>query len=142
MKYIFPLIVILFFFSCNTKNSSPSEKLKDEAEQVLKRSLNDPSSYEFVDFRIDTLMRNVLNVQILEIKKDIEIAKKDSIKNKKNIKTLRGLLKFTESRLPLKNRLEFIYEYRAKNKFGALILGRSKVISDENFNFIEIKENE
>jgi hypothetical protein len=142
MKYIFPLIVTLFIFSCNTKNSNPTEKLKEEAEQVLKRSLNDPSSYEFVDFRIDTVMRNVINIQMLEIKKDIEIAEKDSLKNKKRIKTLRGLMKLTESRMPLKNRLEFIYEYRAKNKFGALILGSSKVISDQNFNFIEFKENE
>lgn len=142
MKYIFPLIVTLFIFSCNTKDSNPTEKLKEEAEQVLKRSLNDPSSYEFVDFRIDTVMRNVINIQMLEIKKDIEIAEKDSLKNKKRIKTLRGLMKLTESRMPLKNRLEFIYEYRAKNKFGALILGSSKVISDQNFNFIEFKENE
>jgi len=142
MKYIFPLIVTLFIFSCNTKNSNPTEKLKEEAEQVLKRSLNDPSSYEFVDFRIDTVMSNFINIQMLEIKKDIEIAEKDSLKNKKRIKTLRGLMKLTESRMPLKNRLEFIYEYRAKNKFGALILGSSKVISDQNFNFIEFKENE
>ena len=142
MKYIFPFIVTLFIFSCNTKNTNPTEKLKEEAEQFLKRNLNDPSSYEFVDFRIDTLLRSVKNIQMLEIKKDIEIAEKDSLKNKKRIKMLRGLMKLTESQIPPKNRLEFIFEYRAKNKFGALILGRSKVIGNQNFNFIELKESE
>ena len=39
------------------------------------------------------------------------------------------------------NQMEFKIEYRAKNKFNALIVGSSKVISDKNYNLISVTEN-
>jgi peptidoglycan hydrolase CwlO-like protein len=57
MKKLFLLILILFIFSCS-KEISPEEKIKQALEEYLFKTINDPSSYEFVEIgKIDTISK-------------------------------------------------------------------------------------
>lgn len=57
MKKLLLLLLILFIFSCG-KEISPEEQIKQVLEEYLFKTINDPSSYEFVEIgRIDTISK-------------------------------------------------------------------------------------
>jgi hypothetical protein len=137
MKKIIPIVFTLFtIISCEQK---PIEKLKEDAEKEVVSRLNDPSSYEFVSFQEDNFEREVIKQRITDIKKQLEKAEKAN--NKEEILKQKGYLKATENLKLPENQMEFKIEYRAKNKFNALIIGSSKVVSDKNYKLISVTEN-
>lgn len=124
-------------FSCEP--NKPIEKLKDEAEKVVISKLNDPSSYEFISFQEDNFKREVILQRIKDIKNQIKKAEK--INNKEVLVEYKYNLEAAENLKLPENQMEFKIEYRAKNKFNALIIGNSKVISDKDYNLISVTEN-
>ena len=137
MKKIIIFVFVMFtIISCEPKK--PIERLQEEAEKEIISKLNDPSSYEFISFQEDNFEREVILQRIIDIKNQIKKT------NKKNTVLLQeyndNLLSAENMKLP-DNQMEFKIEYRAKNKFNALIVGSSKVISDKNYNLISVTEN-
>ena len=72
MKKVLLLLIFFFGISCTKKKE---EVLKEEIENHIKKGLNDPGSYEFVSFKIDSSMADIYN----EIKK-LHLKKKDTVR--------------------------------------------------------------
>ena len=136
-KLLLLLFAIIITISCESKK--PIEKLQDAVEKKIVSNLNDPSSYEFVSFKEDTFEREVLKQRIIDIKNQLKKLEKSN--DKEQILNYNDQLIAAENMKLPENQLEFKIEYRAKNKFNALILGSSKVISDKNYNLISVTEN-
>ncbi len=138
MKKIILIALTMFaIISCEPKK--PIEKLQEEAEKEVISKLNDPSSYEFVSFQEDNFEREVIKQRITDIKNQLEKAEKAN--NKEEILKQKDYLEAAENLKFPENQMEFKMEYRAKNKFNALIIGSSKVVSDKNYNLISVTEN-
>lgn len=137
MKKILLLSLIsTLMLSCNLK-SDPKENLKEVAEKMLKTNLNDPSSYEFVSFEIDTTEIQVARQRLTDLKtilpKSTSEIQTEIINDQ--IQTLKSKYDFESKNIT------YSLKYRAKNKFGALVLGNSKVTSDKDFNMLNLEEN-
>lgn len=136
-KIILIAFTIFAIVSCEPKK--PIEKLQDEAEKEVISKLNDPSSYEFISFQEDNFEREVILQRIKDIESQIKKAEKTN--NKEVLLEYKYNLEAAENLKLPENQMEFKIEYRAKNKFNALIIGNSKVISDKNYNLISVTEN-
>lgn len=137
MKKILLLSLIsTLMLSCNLK-SDPKENLKEEAEKMLKTNLNDPSSYEFVSFEIDTAEIQVARQRLTDLKtilpKSTSEIQTEIINDQ--IETLKSKYDFESKNIT------YSLKYRAKNKFGALVLSNSKVTSDKDFNMLNLEKN-
>lgn len=132
MKQVILLFIAITFINCNSKKITPEDKLREDAEKLLASKLDDPSSYEFVSFKYDTINRNIA-------KQDLDILNKMALKSKTDLekKAIQDRIKSTP--VYEENEIEFILKYRIKNSFNAIVLDSSKVISDENLNLIELK---
>ena len=131
------ILTLLSIISCDLKPKNPTEKLKEEAENMLKHNLNDPSSYEFVSFEIDTFEIQVARQRLNDLKTILP-------KSKSEIQTemINEQMEVLKSKYDFKStNVNYSLKYRAKNKFGALVLGSSKVTSDKDFNLINLEEN-
>lgn len=125
------MIVFTIFISCNSKQITPEEKLKEDAEKLLLSKLDDPSSYEFISINYDTIKQNIA-------KQDLDILKKMALKAKTEIEKQAIEDRIKSTPVYNDNQIEFILKYRIKNKFNAIVLDSSKVISDKKYNLIAV----
>lgn len=138
MKKIILFVFTMFaIISCEPKK--PIEKLQELAEKLVITRLNDPSSYEFISFQEDNYEREIAEQRIVDIKARFKKVEKTA--NKETILKYNEELASAENMKLPENQMEFKIEYRAKNKFNALIIGSSSVISDENYKLISLTEN-
>ena len=108
MKKIFTILVFICFYSC--KQPTPKDLLIEKAEIELKKSMHDPSSYEFVSFEED------IQKQSDELIKSNELGIEPQYKS--NVRYYKLI-------------------YRGKNMMGALILNEKYVVcsNDEDLTF-------
>lgn len=138
MKKIILFVFTMFaIISCEPKK--PIEKLQELAEKLVITRLNDPSSYEFISFQEDNYEREIAEQRIVDIKARFKKVEKTA--NKETILKYNEELASAENMKLPENQMEFKIEYRAKNKFNALIIGSSSVISDQNYKLISLTEN-
>lgn len=131
MKKIILGIIAVIIFGCSS-DKTPKDQLKEDAEKALLIKLNDPSSYDFVEFKVDTILREISNQDILTAK--ILMAKENDELKKQAFQDL-----IDKTKVYPKNQIEFLLIYRTKNKFNAIELDSSIVISDNDFKLIAIK---
>lgn len=113
MKKIVLIITMVFICSCN--KSTPKDILIQKAETELKKTMHDPSSYEFVSFEED--FEKELDVQMTsDLSKIQEGYKRD----------------FSYYKLT----------YRGKNMMGALILNETYVVcsNDKDLLFLRLED--
>ncbi len=146
-KTLFALSATIIILSCSSKID-----LKEITKNYIRDSIlvrfNDPKSFEFVDIKFDSInSHSMIESEIESLESDLKIKNMDLELNKKNMeysdfddlnsyKKIDGLTKSTikllkesilecETNLKKPNKLDHInthVTYRAKNKFGALIL--------------------
>lgn len=116
MKKVLWLLVFICFFSCS---KTKQEILKNEIETKIKSGLNDPSSYEFERFRVDSSM--------IEIQRELE-----KMRLKKNDTTYckKSIIKYDGS-----------FSFRSKNSYGALILANYYYQADKNYKLLYLMDN-
>jgi hypothetical protein len=134
MKKIICLSMIFFatFINCDSKKTTPEDKLKEEAEKLLLSKLDDPSSYEFISFKYDTIKRDIAKQDLVILNKMALNAKTDLEKQ-----AIEDRIKLTP--VYKDNQIEFMLKYRIKNKLNTIVLDSLKVISDQKYNLIEVK---
>lgn len=134
-KIIIALVVLFAFFSCNKFRTS-EQNLLANVEEDLKKHMNDPNSYEFVSFEVDTMDIQFARERLNDLQKDLKKYKTKSVTDmiKIDIKNLKTKYDFND-----KSKVKYKLEYRGKNSFGALILNRIYVFAtnDDNLDFIE-----
>ena len=138
MKKIIYLLFATLMICCNSKKDAPKDTLKEDAEKLLISELNDPSSYEFVSFEVDTLKRQMINQRIQDLASMLEKYKKNEQKNKQNISTVNDEIESAKAKELPKNQIEFSFKYRAKNGFNATVLNEKTVVCDSEYNFKEM----
>ena len=128
MKYL--VIAIFFLNSCSTKEN---ELLKN-GESFLKQNLNDPASYEKItaeikdtitsyEFLKDAIKYNTTRYED-EVKRESPSTMLTDFYSQK-IDSLQKAMQVADS-----NEVYYIelnYRYRAKNKFGALVVQNSQI---------------
>jgi hypothetical protein len=119
IKIILSFLVLTTIYSCsNLSGNNEAQKIKDGAESFLKGKLKDPDSYQNISTSIlDSVKKSKSLEDWLEY---CDSTKIDSIKNVIN--------KLKQN--PKLDSLDYIsieIQYRAKNGFGALDLGKAIV---------------
>ena len=112
MKKMILIITMVFICSCN--KSTPKDILIQKAETELKKTMHDPSSYEFVSFEED--LQKLSDVKIQNTKLGIEPEYQSDVRYYKLI-------------------------YRGKNMMGALILNETYVVcsNDKDLLFLRLE---
>lgn len=137
-KIILCLIISILTISCK---KSKIENLQTEIENEIKSGLNDPSSYEFNYFYIDSVAYMVKKQSIAENLKKIEKLKKQA--NTKSSEEEIKSLKFQNQLSNLMNKYKYTgsFEFRGNNKFGAKILADYKFEADSTFTLMYLMDN-
>ena len=101
-------------FICSCNKSTPKDILIQKAETELKKTMHDPSSYEFVSFEED--LQKLSDVKIQNTKLGIEPEYQSDVRYYKLI-------------------------YRGKNMMGALILNETYVVcsNDKDLLFLRLE---
>lgn len=138
-KYLIILVCICFF---NCEKTKPKDILIEKAENELKKTMHDPSSYQFVSFEIDTLEIQNAKLKIKDLEKILSKTKEES-----EISVINDEIESVKSKygnqLTDNTKLKYKLKYRGKNMMGALILNDIYVVAsnDEDLRFIAL-ENE
>ncbi|CAD0008996.1 hypothetical protein FLAT13_04679 [Flavobacterium salmonis] len=137
MKKILFLGVLFLTISCK---KSKQENLQNEIENKIKAQLNDPNSYNFNYFYLDSLEYMTNREETKTILKDIQTlnSQKDS-KSQKMVSLLKSKSKFLQSLN--KNKYNGIFSFRANNKFGAKILAEYSFEADSTYKILYILDN-
>ncbi|SHG21892.1 hypothetical protein [Flavobacterium defluvii] len=134
------LLFLSIFFLIISCKKSKEENLKNEIENEITTNLNDPSSYEFNYFHLDSVEYIVHKEIVAENLKEI-----DNLQNQKN-KRLEKRIEFLKSQnqfynLLNKNKYKGIFSFRGNNKFGAKILAEYSFEADSTYKLIYLKDN-
>lgn len=127
MKYLYTIIV-LYSLSCNyTSNKAGlEEKAKQYMQDSIVPKFNDPSSYQFVSAKIDTLTgaEYLKNLKRLYIDTDTSLLGEKIYQEKqREISVLSAIPGYSDSVLLLNIEVE----YRGKNKIGGLVLDKTEL---------------
>lgn len=122
MKYTLTLLIFTAF-SCNNKTT-----LEARAKQYMKDSIvpkfNDPSSYELVSVKVDTLKGSDYISNLKQLYADSSLVTRDTYEEKqKEIATLSATPGYADSVI----NIHVAVAYRGKNKMGALILDKTNL---------------
>jgi hypothetical protein len=139
MKQITYIILAVSIIACSTKNGNPIDDLKEASQAELLTKLNDPSSYEFVSFQIDTLERQEYNLKLSDLNNVLLGYKNDSINKSLQISMIHEEINFHKEKSFPQGQIEFAFEFRSKNAVNAFVLTKKTVVSDSVFNFIKFK---
>jgi chromosome segregation ATPase len=148
MKNLITVFALLMFVSCQTKE----EKLLTKLEEHLVKNLKDPSSYELIESRLDTLFKSdeveseiksietriETNMMLIPIYNDNSKYSRERLaelesqleKYRGDVKQLRSTLVSDYKQSIVK--IGGVFRYRAKNGFGALDINTSWVHYDPN----------
>jgi hypothetical protein len=138
MKKTF-LFFSLFFLMISCKKSK-EENLKNEIENEITTNLNDPNSYEFNYFHLDSVEYIVHKKMIAENLKEIEsLQNQNNKRSERSIDFLKAQNKFYN--LLTKNKYKGIFSFRGNNKFGAKILAEYSFEADSTYKLIYLKDN-
>lgn len=145
LLFIFGAIALLFLSNAiyiwYQNSKTPKEKLQDIIEDKIKFRMNDPKSYEFDYFSIDSTEYHV-GKKILN----------DDLKNLENFKISNNVekIKETETSILIQEKINKIsspfmykgyFKFRGKNKFGATILAEYKVHADSTYKLMYLIDN-
>lgn len=139
LKNILSIILLLgVLVSCK---ENKLEILQDNIEDKIKAGLNDPDSYEFNHFYIDSIEFDSRNQIILENIREIEnLQKLSNDKTSSNkILDLQNLNSFLKNN----NKYKFTggFSFRGNNKFGAKILAEYNFVADSSYTLIYLIDN-
>jgi len=136
-KILFFAGVLFLTISCK---KSKQENLQNEIENKIKMQLNDPSSYEFNYFYIDSVEYMTNKDEIKTVLEDIQdFEKEDDSKSQRMISFLKSKNKFLESLN--KNKYKGIFSFRANNKFGAKVLAEYIFEADSTYTISYLIDN-
>ncbi|MCC9066335.1 hypothetical protein [Flavobacterium piscisymbiosum] len=102
--------------------------------------MNDPESYEFVSFTVDTSARENANKRLNDLQRMLKEYQRDRKNNELKIMITKEEINATNIQLFPKDEIEFAYTFRAKNQFNATVLNQKVVVSDKTFNFLRFQE--
>jgi hypothetical protein len=136
-KTLFFISILFVMLSCK---KSKEENLKNEIENEITTNLNDPSSYEFNYFHLDSVEYIVNKQMIRENLKEIEnLEKQNNKSSKRRIESLKGQNQYYN--LLNKNKYKGVFSFRGNNKFGAKILADYSFEADSTYKLIYLKDN-
>ncbi|PWB27539.1 hypothetical protein [Flavobacterium sp. HTF] len=136
-KILLFLGILLLTTSCK---KSKQEKLQNEIESKIKIQLNDPNSYEFNYFYLDSLEYMTNKEEIKIILKDIQnLNKQKDVKSEKMVSLLKSKSEFLQSLN--KNKYKGTFSFRANNKFGAKILAEYAFEADSTYTVLYLINN-
>lgn len=122
-------------------NKEPKEKLQDIIEEKIKFGMNDPKSYEFDYFSIDSteyrVGKEILNEDIKKLKEYKNSNDIEKIKEIERSILIRKRLNEVSSPFMFKGHFKF----RGKNKFGATILAEYEIHADSTYKLMYIIDN-
>lgn len=131
MKYSIVAIAIIFA-GCNTQPTIESAVKKYMTDSVVPR-FNDPASYQYVSMKADTFKGGDYIDNIKSLYADTTLYNPATIDEKrKEISDLSSIPGFRDSVL----NIQIEVNYRGKNKMGALILDKTKLIYSPSKNTI------
>lgn len=136
-KHIIFFSIFLLIISCK---KSKEENLKKEIENKITTNLNDPSSYEFNYFHLDSIEYIVHKEMLAESLEEIEnLQKQNNKKLERRIQSLKAQNQFYK--LLNKNKYKGIFSFRGNNKFGAKILAEYSFEADSTYKLVYLKDN-
>ena len=159
MNKLFVFIALVAIVTACAHNVTPlsrNEIVKRDSQEILKKTLNDPASYQFADFNLLDSMtyRQSLDFRrksfsdFLDQSKSLAIYSSDKYTKKNiemNAEILQGLDSLAEvDEACLDSICAYKYElsYRAKNDFGAIVFGSVLLWSDYDGKVIDMAESE
>jgi len=133
-------ISIVIIISCTPQD--PKTQLQNEIEKRIKNEMNDPESYEFKSFYIDSLewfsSKEMLKSAQKKYERLIAMNQKDSVQIA--LKNLIFQQIYFRRITPYK--YSGTFSFRGNNKFGAKILAEYRIHADSLYNLIYIIDNE
>ena len=135
---LFVLLTTTILLSCK---ENKVKKLQNEIEEKIKTGLNDPDSYEFNHFYIDSIEHTSTKELITEnLEKIKELQKLNDDKNsEEKIKNLES----QNLILGRMNKYKFTgnFSFRGNNKFGAKILADYRFEADSTYTLMYLMDN-
>ena len=133
-------IIILVALSCKSAGTyNPNERAKDSITAFLKKTMNDPKSYESVSFgKLDTIYWDFSESEEYKIHYD-----KRRKMHKGEISTdsiIRDYKRISDSFVPTIKNYEMEHSARGTNAMGALIFRSTVFILDSNLSVVDIKD--
>lgn len=122
-RIVLTLVFAGFILGCS---KSPEQKAKDLIQSYIKKNANDPESYEPVDFgSLDTINSiGPISAEYLILKEQYDMILDDDFDKK--IEILDRQKNILNDTLKYPKGLAINHTYRAKNGFGAKILGHTR----------------
>ena len=135
---MFVVLITALLISC-TENKV--KNLQNEIEDKIKAGLNDPSSYEFDNFYIDSIGYTSKKQLIGE-----NLEKIRNLQKQTNDKKAEGKIKAlkTENQMfEIMNKYKFTgrFSFRGNNKFGAKILADYRFEADSTYTLMYLMDN-
>lgn len=132
------MFLIISIFACTSKKENHKELLKEKSEKIILANLNDPSSYEFVSFEIDTNKRMYARQKMEDLAKMKKQYEMNKVKNEYILMKIEDETNSAKTQMLPENEIEFSLKFRAKNHFNAIVLNEQIVVSDKKFNFLRL----
>ncbi|BCY29138.1 hypothetical protein [Flavobacterium okayamense] len=139
MKKMLFISLMFLFNSCKKEN--PQDILQEIVEDKILYILNDPESYEFQSFTLDST-EYLINKKYIQDRKN----KLDSLRKNGNdfeVKMLNRIINIEEkvNKKMFPGKFNGIFNFRANNKFGAKILTSYQIYADSTYDLIYIIDN-
>lgn len=132
MKKLLLIFVFIFITSCKENKEAV---LKSEIEEKIKLALNDPDSYEFDYFQIDSSYFLASQNLLKEYKNDLNKSKSSSKKKLIQKEIIRQQI------LAPKYKFNGVFRFRGTNNFGAKILTEFKFEANDKYKLIYLIDN-
>lgn len=133
-KTVLLWIVTVVMFACTTQsNLTPQQKAEGSVKDYLNKNLNDPHSYESVQFgtldsiKVDTAALHNLRIDESQVKDGLLASLYDPHE-------FDSLAKRVADSVHQLGQWQIEHSYRAKNGFGALMLTKDVFYLDSNLN--------
>jgi hypothetical protein len=132
------LLITTLLISCK---ENKEKNLQNEIEEKIKTGLNDPSSYEFNHFYIDSIGYTSKKELIAENLEKINKLQKQTEDKKAEDKIID--LEVENQRFEMMNKYKFTgtFSFRGNNKFGAKILAEYRFEANSSYTLMYLMDN-
>jgi hypothetical protein len=140
MRYLF--LTALVISACSTQPSvTPQTRAERAVTEFLKKQLNDPSSYQSIEFgKLDSIKVDTAEIHRLRV---IEMEEKDGLLATIDMRPFYdSFAKATSDSMHQLGYWQIEHSYRAKNGFGALMRTTDIFYLDTNFKVTRAKDQE
>jgi hypothetical protein len=117
-------VVIVVLLSCSSNNLNVENRVKNYMSDTVAVRLDDPSSYEFVDMKIDTVKGSDEYNDLKRLSENTVLF--DSVKREEMKKEL-AQMQSNSGYMDSTFKYYVTVNYRAKNKLGSKVLSQMKM---------------